>query len=282
MNQGLNNKIAVFFIAVILFSGVAYLGYRFIQDVGISVAQITDEPAINAPLNITDENLSQASDTAHHWTENASSVEISVNSNGEDVLIQAGDFAYAKSRPIIHLKIHNQAAFATNQVFIRLSLWLDQAKKAVGEAVIVPVALKAPLLSGQSQTIELTVDDEKWLNEAVRQAKVRRVMAQVVGVSDANTSGMDYPQTSKAVVLSQSANHWENPEEILKNSAIALDEHQLTNTQNTQINVMADKENQYKDPDDISAYLEKPLPTGEPRIFSVEVKEYRDGEEVKQ
>lgn len=275
MNQNLNNKIAVWLTAVILFSGVAYLGYRFIQDVGVRAEQINDNKVANPSVYVSNENLSQTSDVGVAWTENDLSAKASANSNGEDVLIQAGDFSYVKSRPVIHLKIRNQAAFTTNQVFIQLNLWLNDAQKAVGEAVIIPVALKEPLLSGQEQVVELLVNHEKWFDDVARQAQKRRVVAQVVGVSDANMQGMDYPQTSKAVLLAQKSNHWLSPEEELKNKTASATEMPNHQASSTQIDVISDG-HQYRNADDAAAYLNTPLPKNEPKILSVDVENNRD------
>lgn len=290
MANKLPARIAVALTAVILFGGTAYLGYRFIQDVSRSAAQIDSNvaPANASGIPVNDATLTGSPDSGFSGSLSQLQAAPEGISSGQDVVVQAGEFAYQHGMPHIQLALNNQGQFTVGGVFVRLSLYLDGNQEPIGEPVIIQAALNAPLASGQSTHTSLSVNDEAWRSRSVAEAKSRRVVAQIVGVNDQDNGGVDYPQTSAGVLLRQTANDWSKPTNINEAKGVILNETASQIEQGSaNIEVVAEPspmppQAPPTDPDDISEFLDKPLPTGEPRIISVQVEEYRNGELIQQ
>nr|UOP04855.1 hypothetical protein LVJ77_00255 [Conchiformibius kuhniae] len=112
-------------------------------------------------------------------------------------------------RPVVRLALYNQGGFAISAAKISLSLLLDgeESPFARAEALDIPFDGRV-LLPGESLIADLAVEDETWLDEAVRSAAQRRVLAQVVFVNDADRDNIDYPQTGAGVYLKQVGEDW--------------------------------------------------------------------------
>lgn len=275
------SKAAILLTVVILLSGMTYFAYCFIQDANMGVANIQDEVSDSADLNINDNTLFFASDSLI-----ASFAEISNqsqhHSTGQDAVIDSGHFDYLNGEAIIHLTLRNQGTFPINQVIVQFSLWLNDDKQAIDKPLTITHALSDLLLEGQSQVVHITINDEKWFNDTVRQAKNRRVMAKIVAVGDNNYDGIAYEQRSKYWQLKQNKNHWLMPQEVSDNTAIVFDEHELQQLPaSSALEVIADEKHRQVSPSnhasDFQTILDEKESEGEPRILSVEVKEYRDG-----
>ncbi|XXQ67441.1 hypothetical protein ACKLNO_07350 [Neisseriaceae bacterium B1] len=291
MASKLPARLAVALTAVILFGGTGYLGYRFIQDVSRSAEQIDSNvsPTNASGIPINDATLTGSPDSGFSGSLSQLQPAPEGVSSGQDVVVQAGEFGYQHGTPQIQLALNNQGKFNVSGVFVQLNLYLDGSKEPIGEPVIVQAALNEPLPIGQSTRTSLTVSNEAWRSSAVATAKSRRVVAQIVGVTDQDNGGMDYPQTSAGVLLRQTANDWSKPFDPNEAIGVTLNETASQVAQGSaNIEVVAEQPpmspQQIKptNPDDISEFLEKPLPTGEPRIISVQVEEYRNGELVQQ
>lgn len=273
------SKTAVLLTVVILLSGMTYFAYRFIQDVNVGVANIHDNASAPADLNINNDTLSLASDPS---SATFSTLLDQHHALGEDAVIDSGHFDYLNGEAIIHLTLRNQGTFPINQVIAQFSLWLNDDKQAIDKPLTITHALSDLLLEGQNQVVHITINDEKWFNDTVRQAKNRRVMAKIVAVGDNNYDGIAYEQRSKYWQLKQNKNHWLTPQEVLDNSAIVFDEHELQQPPaSSALEVIADEKHRQVSPSnhapDFQAILDGKESEGEPRILSVEVKEYRDG-----
>lgn len=187
----------------VLFGTLAYGGWRFIEEARRSAAGIDGHRAEPKPApDINSFNLSQ--NATRQAVQNQSPLwqtPVSV-SNGEDVKIIAGDFAYNGGRPQVTVSLLNQGGFQVVAVALRLALYLDDADTPAAEAVGVPVSFEMPLLGGESRDVTLDVpQDAAWTAEAVRAAGKRRILAQVVSVSDGDRDSVDYPQTGEGVLL---------------------------------------------------------------------------------
>lgn len=189
-----------------LFGGLGYASYRFIEQLGESAGNIQTQVEPPKPLgNISLEASAPVGPPA------ASDTGQSV-SNGQDLVIQAGEFAYRNGLPQVYVLLSNQGSFTATSVYISLSLYLDGQKQPVAQVVGVPVAFEQPLAAGGTLVVSVPVGGGAWTASAVQQAQSRRLYAQVVSVSDGDRSNVDYPQTSVAVLLPQTGNDWGMPE----------------------------------------------------------------------
>lgn len=291
-------RIATGVTAVILFGGTAYLGYRFIQDVRINAEKIESNIASHpsGAVMVNDATLSGNASAVHLFSDGSGLAWQSAPdgvSNGQDVVVSGGDFAYRHGAPLVRLSLTNRGVFRAGGVFVKLQLFLDGNQTPVGGAVVLPATFEHALAAGKQIVIALPVADAAWRTHAVANAKTRRVVAQVVGVRDADSDDADYPQIGAAVLLRQVANDWSSPADTDEVLGVSLREAASEAYRpSPNIAVTADMPPQtpqtarlaeqapvrHKGSEDISEFLEKPLPTGEPRILSVQVQEFKDGE----
>ena len=126
-------------------------------------------------------------------------------STGEDVVIQAGDFSYAAGEPNIRVSLANQGKFTVSTVYISLALYINDGKQAVAENKSIPITLDTPLEAGGKVVLGVPADGVTWRSEAVQAAKTRKILAQIVGVSDEAQSDIAYSQSSAGKWLTQVA-----------------------------------------------------------------------------
>lgn len=190
-------------IAVVLFGAMGYGGYRFIRAVseGASGIQNTASPVALPEISL------EAS--APLLPLPASDANDSV-STGEDVVIQAGDFSYAAGEPNIRVSLANQGKFTVSTVYISLALYINDGKQAVAESKSIPITLESPLEVGGTVVLGVPADGVTWRSEAVQAAKTRKILAQIVGVSDEAQSDIAYSQSSAGKWLTQVAGPEDN------------------------------------------------------------------------
>lgn len=183
-------------IAVVLFGAMGYGGYRFIQAVseGASGIQNTASPVALPEINLE----ASAPLLPVPASDEASSV-----STGEDVVIKAGDFSYTAGEPNIRVSLTNQGKFTVSTVYISLALYINDGKQAVAESKSIPITLDTPLEAGGKVVLGVPADGVTWRSEAVQAAKTRKILAQVVGVSDEAQSDIAYSQSSAGKWLTQ-------------------------------------------------------------------------------
>ncbi len=186
-------------VAVVLFGAMGYGGYRFIQAVSDSAAGIQNTAS---PVALPEINLEAS---APLLPLPASDANDSI-STGEDVVIQAGDFSYTAGEPNIRVSLTNKGKFTVSTVYINLALYINDGNQAVAESKSIPITLETPLEVGGTVVLGVPADGVTWRSEAVQAAKTRKVLAQVVGVSDESQSGIAYSQTSAGKWLTQVAN----------------------------------------------------------------------------
>lgn len=284
MSAQLYARVAVSLTAIILFGGTGYLGYRFIQDVSRSADQIESQvkpPASgNVPLNNETLSAGQDGGAASAMFNPQQTVSDGV-SNGQDVVIGAGELVYRNGRPLVRAKLLNQGGFAVSSVFVSFALYLDENKEPAAKVIGMPVSLDVPLAVGGETVVNIPIGDELWRTPTVERAAKRRVLAQIIGVSDSERDNADYPQLSRGVFLSQTQNNWTQPEAA---SAVVQEQplHELRpgQTASPNIQVQTDAAETAADDEPLSLDEAKQLlhpdqPKGEPRILSVEVHEYR-------
>lgn len=286
MANKLSVKLAVMVTTVILFGGTAYLGHRFIHDVSTSAEQIKGQEIPHKDVLINNDTLSAAmintvASDLTHFQAAPDGV-----SSGRDVLIKAGEFWYEHGVPQVKLALFNQGQFTAGGVFLRLSLYID-GNQLIGEPVMMQAEFNQALSVGQNTQTSLVINNQAWQTRMVAEAKNRRLVAQIIAVNDKDNGGADYPQTSAGVLLRQTANDWSKPFNPNESIGVILNETASQIAQGSpNIDVIAEQspvspeQLKQKDPEDITEFLDKPLPTGEPRILSVQVEEYRDGKLV--
>lgn len=285
-------RLAVALTAAILLGGMAYLGYRLIQDVHHNTENMAQH-TVSTSSN-THNSSTLAAEQQINMAVSAASLTVLVQaeqgvSNGQDLLIKAGEFAYRNGEPHIRLSLLNQGNFAAGGVFVGFKLYLDGGNEPVAPMTVVEAQFAENLLSGSNTLAHFVITDPRWQSKAVRAAKSRRVVAQIVAVGDSERGGADYPQMSAGVLLRQTANDWSKKISVLEAEGVSLRESaSQVNVVSPNIEVQADvadahqpqmlPEKAMQNPNDIAEFLEKPLPTGEPRIISVQVQEYKDGQ----
>ena len=183
-------------IAVVLFGAMGYGGYRFIQAVSEGAAGIQNTAS---PVALPEISLEAS---APLLPLPASDANDSV-STGEDVVIQAGDFSYAAGEPNIRVSLANQGKFTVSTVYISLALYINDGKQAVAESKSIPITLDTPLEAGGKVVLGVPADGVTWRSEAVQAAKTRKILAQIVGVSDEAQSDIAYSQSSAGKWLTQ-------------------------------------------------------------------------------
>ncbi|UOP04855.2 hypothetical protein [Conchiformibius kuhniae] len=191
---------------LLLLGAAAFAAWRLVDALGEGAANISSQVKQAKPMpDVNTETLSQVSGALPppdwHVAENVSS--------GTDLAVQKGEFLYRDGRPVVRLALYNQGGFAISAAKISLSLLLDgeESPFARAEALDIPFDGRV-LLPGESLIADLAVEDETWLDEAVRSAAQRRVLAQVVFVNDADRDNIDYPQTGAGVYLKQVGEDW--------------------------------------------------------------------------
>lgn len=265
-------------IAVVLFGAMGYGGYRFIRAVSESAAGIQNTAS---PVALPEINLEAS---APLLPVPASDANDSI-STGEDVVIQAGDFSYAAGEPNIRVSLANQGKFTVSTVYISLALYINDSKQAVAESKNIPITLDTPLEAGGTVVLGVPADGVTWRSEAVQAAKTRKILAQVVGVSDEAQSDIAYSQSSAGKWLTQVPSPEDNaaakapantqpppmqPENESDESRIAPAEQELT-PQETEPPAPASKREK---PRSIKEELGmEEMPTGETGVISYEHKE---------
>lgn len=201
-----NFKIVVLMISLLLFGVMSYIGYQFITEVERSADDINHEPSFNK---------SKALDFSHFQNtialpENRKVKMVSSDGmgTGEDLAIKAGEFAYQYSQPVIRIALYNHGNFAISAISVSLSLFLDSDKEAVANAVGIPIVLSQPLLPEEQAIVSVPVSGEMWQSDMVRRARLRRILVQIISVSNADNQNAEYSQTSQGVYLKQTANDW--------------------------------------------------------------------------
>lgn len=290
MSAQLYARAAVALTAIILFGGTGYLGYRFIQDVGRSAEQIESqvEPPVSGSVAINSETLSAGRDgTAASNPFNPQQSVPDGISNGQDVVIGAGELVYRNGRPLIRAKLLNQGGFTASGVFVSFALYLDKSEEPAAKVIGLAVPLETPLAAGAETVVNIPIGDELWRTPTIERAGKRRVLAQIVGVSDGDRGNVDYPQLSRGVFLSQTQNNWTQPETA---SAVVQEQplHELRPGQSVSPNIQVQAEHAESEPpaedepmslEEAKQLLHPDQPGGEPRILSVEVHEYNQGSE---
>ena len=183
-------------IAVVLFGAMGYGGYRFIQAVSEGAAGIQNTAS---PVALPEISLEAS---APLLPLPASDANDSV-STGEDVVIQAGDFSYAAGEPNIRVSLTNKGKFTVSTVYINLALYINDGNQAVAESKSIPITLDTPLEAGGKVVLGVPADGVTWRSEAVQAAKTRKILAQIVGVSDEAQSDIAYSQSSAGKWLTQ-------------------------------------------------------------------------------
>ena len=261
-------------IAVVLFGAMGYGGYRFILAVSESAAGIQNTAS---PVALPEINLEASTPLLPvPASDEASSV-----STGEDVVIQAGDFSYTAGEPNIRVSLTNKGNFTVSTVYISLALYINDSKQAVAESKSIPITLDTPLEVGGTVVLGVPADGVTWRSEAVQAAKTRKILAQVVGVSDEAQSDIAYSQSSAGKWLTQVPSPEDNaatkapanpappmqPENEANESRIAPDEQELA-PQETESPVPASKREK---PRSIKEELGmEEMPTGETGVISYE------------
>lgn len=183
-------------IAVVLFGAMGYGGYRFIRAVSEGAAGIQNTAS---PVALPEISLEAS---APLLPLPASDANDSI-STGEDVVIQAGDFSYTAGEPNIRVSLTNKGKFTVSTVYISLALYINDGKQAVAESKSIPITLDTPLEAGGKVVLGVPADGVTWRSEAVQAAKTRKILAQVVGVSDEAQSDIAYSQSSAGKWLTQ-------------------------------------------------------------------------------
>jgi len=183
-------------VAVVLFGAMGYGGYRFIQAVSDSAAGIQNTAS---PVALPEISLEAS---APLLPLPASDANDSI-STGEDVVIQAGDFSYTAGEPNIRVSLTNKGKFTVSTVYINLALYINDGKQAVAESKSIPITLDTPLEAGGKVVLGVPADGVTWRSEAVQAAKTRKILAQIVGVSDEAQSDIAYSQSSAGKWLTQ-------------------------------------------------------------------------------
>ena len=263
-------------IAVVLFGAMGYGGYRFIRAVSEGAAGIQNTAS---PVALPEISLEAS---APLLPVPASDANDSV-STGEDVVIQAGDFSYAAGEPNIRVSLANQGKFTVSTVYISLALYINDGKQAVAESKSIPITLDTPLEVGGTVVLGVPADGVTWRSEAVQAAKTRKILAQVVGVSDEAQSDIAYSQSSAGKWLTQVPSPEDNaaakapantpppmqPENEANEPRIAPAEQELT-PQETESPAPAKREKPRSIKEELGM---EEMPTGETGIISYEHKE---------
>lgn len=202
-----------------LFAIMAFVGVKFILQAERSASGIESQVPLNkANLNMDNLNLSPSTPIAP-----AASDTVGINpalqqvaSTGKDVAIVKGEFAYRAGRADVEVVLQNQADFPVQAAHISLFLRLNGEKQNVAQETAVPIVLPEILAQGESVRVRVPVSHAAWSAENVAQAQSRQVLAQIVSVQPADddeNANVDYPQTSAAALLKQTANDWTLPDD---------------------------------------------------------------------
>lgn len=201
-------KILIFSIFFLFFAVLAYFAYQFISEAERSAAGI-EQPDFNKSNDLDFSKF----DYTIPLPSNRTLPELreqggDLNSSGNDVAIKAGEFAYVNGQPLVKIALQNRSHFTISAVSVSLSLLLDDVKEPAASEVGIPIALTQPLLPNEEVVISVPVSGGEWQGEMVRAAQSRRVLAQIIAVSDADQQNVEYPQTGKSVYLKQTGNDW--------------------------------------------------------------------------
>lgn len=186
-------------VAIVLFGVLGIAAYRFIEEVGQQASNIDGQAKelVNLPSEQTASEAevlyvanSQVSGSFNHplFPSHQSSP-----SNGEDVVIQAGDVSWDGQAYSVRVQLNNQSGFDVGSVWVSLLVSDGQTSRPL----VRQIELDKALLRFESQILELDIDWQEGKAEKIS------VIAQVVSVSDAGNEPTDYPQISPAVSLKQ-------------------------------------------------------------------------------
>lgn len=208
--------------ALVMFALLGYRGWHFISAVEQGAVGIQNNiiPTKDKELDLS--RLRVEDEANSRMLPHTASIAIASDdavSDGEDVQIKAGEFAYHQGRPQVRLALYNTGHFTVQSVAVTLALLLNQDKDAVAKEIAIPIVFEQPLLAGANAVVSVPIVSDTWGSEEVRAAQSRRVWAQVVAVSDADRDNVDYPQTGAGVYVKQTANDWSVPEVDLSASA---------------------------------------------------------------
>ncbi|ULJ61317.1 hypothetical protein [Wielerella bovis] len=263
---------------------MSYIAYNFIQKAGESAANIHSNIPLKEPLNDNAPLRPSDESTSHVASFPLAAIFDSSPTNGNDIAIQAGDFAYIHGEPHIQLAIQNQSSFTASSVYISLSLYLDDNSKPTTQLIGVPVTLEGGLASGGETIIHVPAEGVAWRSPEVAQAQKRRILAQIVAVGDTSNGSTDYPQISEGVMLTQTKNDWsgsqtmnepiptENDDDEMPNNAASSPSEQISTppipdvASTPQSAFISHEDLMYRRDEELN------LPTGEPRILSHEVR----------
>lgn len=273
---------ALLLTAVAAFGVTGYLGYRFIRDVSSSAEHIRSqvEPPVSGQVAVNSETLSAGQGSSAAVAFDPVQPPSAGISSGQDVVVGAGELVYQNGLPLVRMKLVNQGGFTASGLFVSFALYLDNANDAVAKVIGVPVPLATPLAAGAETVVSVPIDGADWRTPTVARAQKRRVLAQVVGVSDGDRDHVDYPQTGAGVFLSQTQNNWTHPAAASAAvQEIPLQEIRPGPAPSPNIAVQSEGEMPAQEPQELSLEEAKDLlhpeqPVGEPRILSVEVHEY--------
>ncbi len=220
-NPQSNFKIIVLGIFLVVFALTAYFGYQFIVAAERSAADIP-QPSFNKNSEFDFSKLDNQIPLPTHRQLPAERMASAydLNSSGDDLQIKAGEFAYRNSQPVVRLALHNQGRFVVTAAAVNLSLFADDEKEPVASAVGIPIALSQPLLPDGDVVVSIPVLGDDWQGDGVRNASSRRILAQIISVSDGDHT--EYSQTSQGVYLKQTGNDWSAPKDnVLPNNDFA-------------------------------------------------------------
>lgn len=257
---------AAWFVGVVLYGVMGYVGWQFIQIAEQSAANIKDNVAQPVPLPQTDWRMNQASAPAFEYSR-ASEPEINP-SNGKDTLIQQGTLIQQDNGLNLQIKLHNQAKFDIGAVHIKVTIYADDKKTVLGTIKSLPIKLESALPIAEETVATVHLGNPDWLQAALL-AQNKKALVQIIAVSDVNLPDIGYPQNSKNVWLSELPNIASadnNPAPEIANN----DNRMPTATDETETRAKPNE-------DAVDAILKDyhAAPTGESRVLSHEVKQTR-------
>ncbi|MDK4527200.1 hypothetical protein QG034_10200 [Kingella kingae] len=257
---------AAWFVGVVLYGVMGYVGWQFIQIAEQSAANIKDNVAQPVPLPQTDWRMNQASAPAFEYSR-ASEPKINP-SNGKDTLIQQGTLIQQDNGLNLQIKLHNQAKFDIGAVHIKVTIYADDKKTVLGTIKSLPIKLESALPIAEETVATVHLGNPDWLQAALL-VQNKKALVQIIAVSDANLPDIGYPQNSKNVWLSELPNIASadnNPAPEIANN----DNRMPTTTDETETRAKPNE-------DAVDAILKDyhAAPTGESRVLSHEVKQTR-------
>lgn len=214
----MNPKIKWLLVVCVLtvFAATAVVGINFIMSVERSASDINTQVPSNKPhLPMNDLSLSPSSSAVGSGADNMNfAVNPALNaatSEGNDVAIVRGEFAYRAGAPDVQIVLKNQGRFPIKAIHVNAILRLNGKPDNVAQDVAIPIVLPQILYADETVRVDVPVAHDAWVSETVAQAQSRQVLVQVVSVSGGEEEDMDYPQIGDAVLLKQIVNDWKMP-----------------------------------------------------------------------